>query len=67
MVSRTRETLEIVREAIEAAGGSAVVAACDFADGDDVAALMQRIVEEEGRVDILVNNAGITRDGLILR
>jgi 3-oxoacyl-[acyl-carrier protein] reductase len=67
LVSRTPETLELVREAIEAAGGSAVVAACDLASGDDVAALMQRIVEEEGRVDILVNNAGITRDGLILR
>lgn len=67
LVSRTVETLETVREEIESAGGSAVVAACDLADGDAVAALMDRIVEDEGRVDILVNNAGITRDGLILR
>ena len=67
LVSRTPETLETVRASIESAGGSAVVVACDLADGDAVAALMDQIVEDEGRIDILVNNAGITRDGLILR
>ena len=67
LVSRTASALESVRDEIESAGGSASVAACDFSDGDAVAAMIESVASDEGRLDILVNNAGITRDGLILR
>lgn len=40
---------------------------CDVASYDDVAATVEQIAEEIGRVDIVVNNAGITRDNLILK
>jgi 3-oxoacyl-[acyl-carrier protein] reductase len=41
--------------------------ACDVSKFADVAAVVESIVKEFGRIDILVNNAGITRDNLILR
>ncbi|PID30999.1 beta-ketoacyl-ACP reductase [Candidatus Saccharibacteria bacterium] len=48
-----------VVDEIKERGGEAVAMQCDVADGDDVAAMMQKIIEDFGRIDILVNNAGI--------
>ena len=67
LVARDAEKLEAVREEIESAGGSAVARGCDVSDGDALAAAVEAVAEEEGRLDILVNNAGITRDNLLLR
>ena len=39
----------------------------NVADADDVAALVEEVLGEFGRIDVLVNNAGITRDGLAMR
>jgi 3-oxoacyl-[acyl-carrier protein] reductase len=39
----------------------------DVTDGKSVSELIDRTLQEFGKVDILVNNAGITRDTLILR
>ncbi|WP_188941463.1 beta-ketoacyl-ACP reductase [Nakamurella endophytica] len=50
---------------ISAAGGRAVGMAADVADADSVSAMVDRVVDEFGRLDILVNNAGITRDDLL--
>jgi 3-oxoacyl-[acyl-carrier protein] reductase len=36
-------------------------------DGKAVAEMVDRAMQEFGRIDILINNAGITRDGLLLR
>jgi NAD(P)-dependent dehydrogenase (short-subunit alcohol dehydrogenase family) len=47
---------------IVAAGGAAVADHHSVADPEGAAAIVQRAVEEFGRVDILVNNAGILRD-----
>ena len=47
---------------IEAAGGTAMAAACSVSDNDAVVAMVNQAVEAWGRVDILVNNAGILRD-----
>ncbi len=77
LVARNADKLEEVRIEIEAAspspasggegGGSASVKTCDIADGDALAALIDTVAEEHGRLDILVNNAGITRDNLLMR
>lgn len=40
---------------------------CDISDGQALAAAIEQIASELGRLDILVNNAGITRDNLMLR
>jgi len=65
--SRSADKLEAVKAGIEQAGGSATVAACDMSDGAAVAAMVEKVADDLGRLDILVNNAGITKDGLLLR
>jgi 3-oxoacyl-[acyl-carrier protein] reductase len=41
--------------------------ACDIADVQSAAALVERVERDMGAVDILVNNAGVTRDNLLMR
>ena len=44
------------------AGGSARSEAGDVADENSIKAMVERIIEKDGKIDILVNNAGILRD-----
>ncbi len=67
LVSRSPDTLDEVRHAIEQAGGSAEVRPCDIGDAEALGGMIETVASTHGRLDILVNNAGITRDGLILR
>ena len=57
--SVAREVLEIGRRAVEVRA--------DVANPQDAEAIVQKALDEFGKVDILVNNAGITRDALIPR
>lgn len=50
-------SLEETAREITARGGRGIPAACDHRDDDSVAAVVERIRGEEGRVDVLVNNA----------
>ena len=67
LISRSEGSLNEVKAAIEAAGGSASVLAVDISDATAFAAAIGGIAETQGRLDILVNNAGITKDNLALR
>jgi len=67
LVARSEKPLHEVAESITAAGGSASVHACDVGDSAAIAAMVDSVVEQQGRLDIIVNNAGITRDNLLLR
>lgn len=66
-VARSQGPLDELVAEIESAGGNASAKTCDIADSAALAALVEGVAEEHGRLDILVNNAGITRDNLILR
>jgi 3-oxoacyl-[acyl-carrier protein] reductase len=66
-VSRTADNSEKVAAEIRAAGRRAWAHAVDVADSTAIAAAVEKILTEPGRVDILVNNAGITRDNLLMR
>ena len=51
-----------VAQEIREAGGEAMVAACSVTSEEAVAAMVDRVIADWGRIDILVNNAGILRD-----
>ncbi len=64
IAARTVEDLERTSAAVEAHTGRRCLAVrTDVKDEDQVIALVQRTVDELGRIDILVNNAGGTRMG----
>jgi 3-oxoacyl-[acyl-carrier protein] reductase len=52
---------------IRAGGGQAELYRFDVANGAEVTAALQNIVERHGKIDILVNNAGLALDNLLLR
>ncbi|GAA1851546.1 3-oxoacyl-ACP reductase FabG [Asanoa iriomotensis] len=52
---------------IKAAGGVAIGYGCDVTDPVSVAAMVEAVAGEHGRIDILVNNAGITRDNMLFK
>jgi glucose 1-dehydrogenase len=54
-------------EEIERAGGRAVSVRADVTNPEDVRTLVQRSVQEFGRLDILVNNAGVEHKMLFLQ
>lgn len=67
LVSRSEGPLAEVRAQIESAGGGASVHPVDVGDRAALAACVEGVASEFGRLDILVNNAGVTRDNLALR
>jgi NAD(P)-dependent dehydrogenase (short-subunit alcohol dehydrogenase family) len=58
LVARSTDELELVREEIMAAGGSAFAYPCDLTDFDELDALEAKVLDQHGHVDVLVNNAG---------
>ena len=51
---------------IKGAGGDAVGVICDVSSADDVARMVDQVVEAFGKVDVLVNNVAITDKATIL-
>jgi citronellol/citronellal dehydrogenase len=58
IAGRDVDKLEIVRSEIEDAGGSVSVHRCDIRIEEDVATLIDGVLDRHGRIDALVNNAG---------
>ena len=63
IAARTLSDLERTSGAIESDGGRCLIVPTDVKVEDQVVAMVQRTVDELGRIDILVNNAGGTRMG----
>ena len=55
--SRLPGTVHATAEEVTALGGRGVAVPCDAGDDDQLAALVQRITDESGRLDVLVNSA----------
>jgi 3-oxoacyl-[acyl-carrier protein] reductase len=66
-VARNADKLGETCAAAQAAGGQAEPFAIDVKNREAVDSLVDRVVEQWGRLDVLVNNAGITRDTLLPR
>src|SRR6187397_2728299 len=58
LAGRRREPLEKTAAEIAAGGARALVVTADIREEEQATALVDRALEEFGRIDILVNNAG---------
>lgn len=61
VASRRLEAIEKTAKELSSIGGRALAIATDVTDSEQVNRLVERTLEEMGRVDILINNAGIVR------
>src|SRR4051812_23029019 len=57
-------TIYSTAEEVTKAGGKGIAVRCDSANDDDVKALFDQVIAEQGRVDILINNAAAIYDEL---
>ncbi|MGD8458084.1 MAG: 3-oxoacyl-[acyl-carrier-protein] reductase [Anaerolineales bacterium] len=64
-VSSEDSANEVVKQ-IESLGSRSLAMKADVSDFNQATDLINKAVEEFGKIDILVNNAGITRDTLIM-
>ena len=59
IAARRRDRLQSLAERIGSAGGRAVVVEADVGDPEQARSMVERTVQELGRLDTLVNNAGV--------
>lgn len=57
-------SLEETAAEVTARGGTGIPMACDHTEDDDVAAVVERIRDDHGRLDVLVNNVFAVPDAL---
>jgi NAD(P)-dependent dehydrogenase (short-subunit alcohol dehydrogenase family) len=57
-------TIDSTAAEVTAAGGTGIAAPCDSSRDDDIAALIERVIDQQGRIDILINNACAVHDEL---
>lgn len=61
MVGNDRESLESAAAEINGSGGDAIAVCADVRHAEEVAGMLQSVLDAWGSVDILVNNAGICK------
>ena len=59
IAARRRDRLEALAARIEVSGGTSLVVECDVTDEAQARGLVDRTVDDLGRLDILINNAGV--------
>jgi NAD(P)-dependent dehydrogenase (short-subunit alcohol dehydrogenase family) len=59
-------TIHSTADEVTKAGGKGIAVRCDSADDAQIAALIEQVVAEQGRIDILINNAAAVYDELSL-
>lgn len=57
-------TIYSTAEEVTKAGGKGIAVRCDSANDDEIKALIEQVVAEQGRIDILINNAAAIYDEL---
>lgn len=57
-------TIYATAEEVTQAGGEGIAIRCDHSDDEQVKAMIDRVIAEQGRIDILVNNACAVSDAL---
>ena len=62
-----QEKAEALAHELSTGPGTVQAKALNVADQPTVAALLEAVVAEHGKIDVLVNNAGVTKDGLLMR
>jgi len=66
LAGRTIAAMDASKAGIEATGGRATSVVTDVRDTAQVQGLVERAVEETGRLDIMVNNAGVSHPSTII-
>lgn len=57
-------TIYSTAQEVTEAGGNGIAVRCDHSDDDQVEALIDRVIAEQGRIDMLINNACAVSDAL---
>ncbi len=66
IAARAPKRLEKAASALRAKGGRVIAAPMDVSQASQVAAFVNQVMKEAGRIDLLVNNAGIFKLGEIV-
>lgn len=65
ITAREPKRLETAAAALRAKGGRVIAVPMDVSQASEVAAFVDQVMDEVGRIDLLVNNAGIFKGGEI--
>jgi 3-dehydrosphinganine reductase len=63
LIARDKEKLEVAKNQIMRAGGSAHIFSSDVSSIESITETFKKIVSEVGEPDILINSAGVLREG----
>ncbi len=67
LMARSADALAALEDELKAQGLAASHVASDVGDPKKLAADVEQMIKDRGRLDIIVNNAGVTKDNLTMR